>query len=192
MTQTHDTTPATRCDAAIARHRLLDHPFYQAWSSGTLPVPALRDYAREYGAFIGQVGAGWAAVGEERIAQVEAGHAQVWARTFAASLDTTVAAPQVTEVAALVAVADSLFQDRVTALGALYAFEAQQPLTAQAKAKGLAEHYTAAAGGGGRVLPPSRGRLRRAGPVGRAAQRPVAGRGRAGHRGLRGDGPGAV
>lgn len=142
MTQKNRFTPAAQCDAAIARHQLLDHPFYQAWSAGTLPVPALRDYAREYGAFIRQVGSGWSAVGEDRIAKVEEGHAQVWARTFAASLDTEVAAPRVMETANLVTLSTALFADPTTALGALYAFEAQQPLTAQAKAKGLAEHYT--------------------------------------------------
>ena len=34
-----------------------------------------------------------------------------------------------------------LFSDRVTAIGALYAFEAQQPVVAQAKVQGLREHY---------------------------------------------------
>jgi len=35
-------------DAAIAEHHLLKHPFYQAWSAGTLPRPVLRHYALEY------------------------------------------------------------------------------------------------------------------------------------------------
>ena len=39
-------------DNKIADHNLLNHPFYQAWSAGELPVDALRSYAREYGAFI--------------------------------------------------------------------------------------------------------------------------------------------
>src|SRR5205807_4592718 len=27
---------------------LLKHPFYQAWNAGTLPVEALREYAKQY------------------------------------------------------------------------------------------------------------------------------------------------
>jgi len=134
---------STRCDAVIGAHALLRHPFYQAWSDGTLPVAALRDYAREYGAFIGTIGAGWDAIGEPRIAGIEEGHASVWRRTFAAGLETAVAEPQVPEVAQLVALSEALFAAPVTALGALYAFEAQQPKTAQSKLAGLRAHYTA-------------------------------------------------
>jgi pyrroloquinoline-quinone synthase len=35
-------------DARVARHELLDHPFYQAWSAGRLSREHLRAYAREY------------------------------------------------------------------------------------------------------------------------------------------------
>ena len=135
------TLPSARCDVAVARRSLLQHPFYLAWSDGTLPVPALRDYARDYGAFIGTVAQGWETVGETHIAGVEVGHADVWAHTFAAGLETQVDAPVIPEVAALVDTARELFTDRVTALGALYAFESQQPFTAQSKLKGLQEHY---------------------------------------------------
>lgn len=130
-----------RCDTAVAAWRLLDHPFYVAWSDGTLPVAALADYAREYGAFIRRVGAGWAAAGEPGIARVEEAHARIWEGTFAAGLSTTVSEPQVGAVADLVALADALFADPATAIGALYAFESQQPYTAQSKLTGLAEHY---------------------------------------------------
>ncbi|MFN8421989.1 MAG: iron-containing redox enzyme family protein [Anaerolineae bacterium] len=134
-------TLSARCDAHIAARNLLQHPFYQAWSDGTLPVPALADYAREYGAFISRIADGWRAVGEPAIAGVEVGHAKVWGDTFAAGLSTAVDAPQVRAVQELCATADALFADRVTALGALYAFEAQQPLTARSKRAGLASHY---------------------------------------------------
>lgn len=140
------TTPdtlAARCDTHIAAHSLLQHPFYQAWSDGTLPVAALTDYAREYGAFIGRIADGWRTVGEPDIAAVEIGHARVWATTFADGLGTAVTAPEVRAVQALCATADALFTDRVTALGALYAFEAQQPATARSKRAGLATHYSA-------------------------------------------------
>lgn len=35
-------------DARIARHDLLTHPFYRAWSAGKLSTEHLRAYAREY------------------------------------------------------------------------------------------------------------------------------------------------
>lgn len=139
---TNPTLPAHRCDEIVAKHSLLQHPFYLAWSDGTLPVPALKDYARDYGAFIRRVGQGWEAVGETHIASVEEGHAEVWANTFAAGLETDVESnAQTAEVASLVETARELFADRVTALGALYAFESQQPFTAQSKLAGLKEHY---------------------------------------------------
>ena len=133
--------PSTRCDAAVTRRSLLRHPFYLAWSDGTLPVLALKNYARDYGAFIGTVAQGWEAVGETHIAGVEVGHAEVWANTFAAGLETQVDTAQTAEAAALVETAHELFTDRVTALGALYAFESQQPYTAQSKLRGLHAHY---------------------------------------------------
>jgi pyrroloquinoline-quinone synthase len=37
-----------RMDAIIARHDLLMHPFYQAWSAGKLRAEDLRRYAGEY------------------------------------------------------------------------------------------------------------------------------------------------
>ncbi len=141
MSSTATDTASARCDAAVARRSLLQHPFYLAWSDGTLPVPALKEYAHDYGAFIRTVGQGWEAVGETHIAGVEEGHAQVWQNTFAAGLETTVDSPRAAEAAALVAAAQELFSDRVTALGALYAFESQQPYTAQSKLAGLREHY---------------------------------------------------
>ena len=135
------TTASARCDALVARRSLLQHPFYLAWSDGTLPVPALKEYAHDYGAFIRTVGQGWETVGEAHIAGVEEGHAQVWETTFAAGLETTVDAPRTAGAAALVDAARELFADRPTALGALYAFESQQPYTAQSKLAGLREHY---------------------------------------------------
>jgi pyrroloquinoline-quinone synthase len=142
MRDTTTATTSSQCDALIAGHSLLRHPFYIAWSDGTLPVSALKDYAREYGAFIRTISQGWAKTGNAHVARVEEGHAMIWEREFAASLGTSVTGqPQVAEVAALVATARELFSDKATALGALYAFEAQQPLTAQSKLKGLGDHY---------------------------------------------------
>src|SRR5687768_11914856 len=35
-------------DAKVDSHAMLDHPFYQAWTEGRLPLGTLRDYARQY------------------------------------------------------------------------------------------------------------------------------------------------
>ena len=35
-------------DAKIDKHHLLNHPFYQAWSTGELEVSVIREYAAQY------------------------------------------------------------------------------------------------------------------------------------------------
>jgi pyrroloquinoline-quinone synthase len=142
MTSETFSTASARCDAIVARRNLLEHPFYLAWSDGTLPVPALKTYAHDYGAFIRTVSRGWETAGEPHIAGVEEGHAQVWESTFAAGLETAVDTPVTAEAALLVDAARELFASRPAALGALYAFESQQPYTAQSKLAGLKEHYS--------------------------------------------------
>src|SRR5258708_10612168 len=57
MTRTE--MPLSTMRAAIRGHDLLRHPFYQAWSAGTLAEGALATYAREYGAFIRALDCGW-------------------------------------------------------------------------------------------------------------------------------------
>jgi pyrroloquinoline-quinone synthase len=124
----------------IQKWALLRHPFYQAWESGKLPVEALRTYAREYGAFIGQLPSGWSLLLDEGTAQEEREHAALWSE-FASGLETSVARPELPLVNALVNKANGLFSQLETALGALYAFEAQQPETAKTKLDGLRKHY---------------------------------------------------
>ena len=131
-----------RCDEIIARHSLLQHPFYQAWNEGSLPVAALTDYAREYGAFIDTISHGWNVVGEPTIAKIEEEHADLWDATFAAGLGTSVTSPRIPQVSDLVEMSREMFAERPTALGALYAFEAQQPETAKTKLMGLKKHYS--------------------------------------------------
>ena len=127
-------------DNKIADHNLLNHPFYQAWSAGELPVDVLRSYAREYGAFISTIPKGWETLNETETAEEETEHIDMWA-DFADGLDTTVSEAQIPQVKALLETADELFSEPATALGALYAFEAQQPETAQSKLAGLKEFY---------------------------------------------------
>lgn len=125
----------------IERWALLRHPFYQAWESGALPVAALKTYAREYGAFIRTMPVGWETLADAETAAEEREHADLW-QDFAAGLDTQISAAELPGVAALVNQSGKLFAGSATALGALYAFEAQQPATAKSKLDGLRKHYS--------------------------------------------------
>ena len=127
-------------DNKIANRNLLNHPFYQAWSTGELPIEALRAYASEYGAFIATIPKGWEALNDTETAAEETEHIDMWA-DFADGLDTTVSEAQIPQVKALIETADELFSEPTTALGALYAFEAQQPAAAQSKLAGLKAFY---------------------------------------------------
>ena len=127
-------------DNKISAYNLLDHPFYQAWSAGELPVEVLRTYAREYGAFIGTIPKGWETINDAEIAAEETEHIDMW-NDFANGLDTVVSEAAIPQVKTLLQTADELFSEPATALGALYAFEAQQPATAQSKLAGLKEFY---------------------------------------------------
>lgn len=125
---------------ALDRWSLLRHPFYQAWENGSLPVEALRTYAREYGAFIRELPAGWETLADVETAAEEREHAEMWA-AFASGLQTQVVDAELPAVAGLVARSEQLFAQPASALGALYAFEAQQPATAKSKLEGLRKHY---------------------------------------------------
>ncbi len=125
----------------ISRKALLQHPFYQAWEAGELPVDALRTYAREYGAFIRNMPVGWETLNDDETADEERQHAALW-EDFAAGLNTQIGMAELPGTAALVAASGKLFAKRATALGALYAFEAQQPATAKSKLDGLRKHYS--------------------------------------------------
>jgi pyrroloquinoline-quinone synthase len=125
----------------IERKALLSHPFYQAWESGELPVDALKTYAREYGAFIETLPMGWETLADAETAAEEREHAEMWG-SFAAGLQTQVAAAELPAVSELVATSGKLFASPAAALGALYAFEAQQPATAKSKLDGLRKHYS--------------------------------------------------
>ncbi len=129
-----------RLDETIANWNLLETQFYQAWSDGTLPQEALRTYAGEYGALIVLMPEGWETLVDEGIAQEEREHVELWC-DFARGLDTEIGQARVPQVKNLVQTAQRLFASPTSALGALYAFESQQPATAQSKLDGLRCHY---------------------------------------------------
>ena len=128
----------------LEKWNLLTHPFYKAWSAGTLPVDALRVYASEYGAFINILAEGWITLNDAETAHEEQEHAEMW-EEFAVALGTEVNAPQIPQTRALVENARRLFTTRASTLGAMYAFEAQQPETTKSKLAGLRTHYSSPA-----------------------------------------------
>lgn len=138
-------TTQQRLDSILDKWSLLKHPFYQAWSAGTLPVDALKVYAMEYGAFINLLEKGWETLNDPETAEEEKEHAELW-EEFAVALGTKIGSPNIAQTIALVDTAHELFGSKPKTLGAMYAFEAQQPETAQSKLEGLKRHYSLPSG----------------------------------------------
>lgn len=129
-----------RLDAIVKQFDLNTHRFYTDWRNGTLPTEKLSDYAAEYGRFVSTIASGWETVGRHDYAKEEREHEVMWsafqsglpAGNFVAKAQTNV----------LVDSAQKLFAVLPEALGALYSFEAQQPITSQTKLDGLNKHYS--------------------------------------------------
>jgi len=130
----------TKLDPILEKWNLLKHPFYQAWSAGTLPAEALQVYAREYGNFISTLPRAWETLGDSETAHEEREHAELWT-DFTAAVGGFAADASLHSTVNLARVSSELFAARASALGALYAFESQQPATAQSKLDGLKTHY---------------------------------------------------
>lgn len=135
-------------DEIVGQFDLNQHPFYRDWRAGSLPVAQLRDYATEWAPMIATLADGWETIGEPAYADEEREHDALWSR-FRHALGSRGEADR-PQSAVLLAVARHLFGSRPEALGALYAFEVQQPATAQSKLAGLREHYRAAVDEAGR------------------------------------------
>ena len=103
-------------------------------------MEALRDYANEYGAFISLIAKGWDAHGDHATAAIEREHVGMWG-DFASALGTEIGAPKTDAVKKLRETADRYFNEKASSLGALYAFEAQQPATSRSKLEGLRAYY---------------------------------------------------
>ena len=124
--------------------RLLDHPFYTAWTRGEIPLPTLAAYHRAYGELIGCIPSFWQTIvnalhpgdlpGESVIAE-EIDHIRLW-EEWGASLPSP---PTIPTLAILLAQLQQMSPSRL--LGALQAFELQQPEIARTKREGLVSHY---------------------------------------------------
>jgi pyrroloquinoline-quinone synthase len=125
----------------LTQHNLLQHPFYLAWNEGKLTRGQLALYAGEYGSFINLISQGWKQAGEQAIAEEEMEHYALW-KNFAGSVGADRIGANLPAVKQLVSTTESHYSTYAGALGALYAFEAQQPATAASKLEGLRKHYT--------------------------------------------------
>src|SRR5688572_23389795 len=153
--------PVQTLDARIASKRLLDHPFYQRWTCGTLTREELRDYAAQYFhyamAFPTFISAMHAQTDDivtrqlllENLIEEERGsenHPELWLR-FCESLDMdreiVKAGTPNDATRTLIATMKSLAREGALheGLAALYAYESQIPAVAKAKIEGLAKNY---------------------------------------------------
>lgn len=150
-------------DAKVAERAMLSHPFYQAWTDGTLPLDTLRAYARQYfhhvEAFPRAVSAVHSAcpdrLGRRMLAEnlaeeegLEVGkqdHATLW-MMFAKGIGTDEEAVRSQELNAETRALIDTFRrlsgrSYAAGLGALYAYESQFPAVAKAKIEGLVQRY---------------------------------------------------
>jgi pyrroloquinoline-quinone synthase len=156
-------TVSAAIDSKVADRAMLNHPFYQAWTEGRLPLDTLRAYARQYfhhvEAFPQAVSAVHSACpdrdGRRMLAGnlaeeegIEAGkqdHASLWLM-FACGLgesEDAVRAQQLNaETLELIETFRKLSRrSYASGLGALYAYESQFPGVASAKIEGLIDRY---------------------------------------------------
>ena len=97
-------------------------------------------YAREYGNFISSLPRAWETLKNSETAAEEREHAEMWT-DFTAAVGGFTADASLPQTLNLIRASEALFATRATALGAMYAFEAQQPATAKSKLDGLKTHY---------------------------------------------------
>src|SRR5215831_7428911 len=151
---------ADQLDALIEKHHLLKHPFYQAWSEGTLPKESLQRYAEQYYKHVqafpenlrqlaGRTGGHLGNMIQDNLDEEldpSAPHPALW-RQFAQAVGVERAA--LNEAQALPGVAVLLdAYDEVASQGSIaqavasfYVYEAQVPETAAQKKSGLKKFY---------------------------------------------------
>ena len=150
-------------DDKVAENAMLNHPFYQAWTEGRLPIDTLRSYARQYfhhvEAFPRAVSAVHSAcpdrdgrrmlaenlAEEEGLGSNKQDHAALWLM-FACGLgesERQVRSETLNaETEALIDTFRKLSRRSfASGLGALYAYESQFPAVAAAKIEGLTDRY---------------------------------------------------
>jgi pyrroloquinoline-quinone synthase len=153
----------SKIESIIAQHDLLQHPFYQAWTAGTLRREDLRRYAMDYYHHVSAFPTYLSALhsrlpdgalrrtvlqnlSEEEIAGVA--HSDLWldfAEGMGAPRERVSQSAPSASMQALIRTFRGIVADRapLAALGAFYAYESQVARIASAKAQGLLKHYSA-------------------------------------------------
>lgn len=125
------------------QYKLIDHPFYQAWTMGQITPKQLSEYHNSYSEFISEMPNYWSKIAlafdktiqAQQIINEEAMHIDLWA-VWKAKLPEVDSFPRMTEV--LDSLADMTPSEL---LGAIHAFEIQQPEVAKSKKEGLLKWY---------------------------------------------------
>lgn len=126
--------------AIVEQHDLREHPFYKDWEAGLLTQNRLAAYAADWGEFISLIPAGWRTLSYDKIAAEEETHTIMWMDGFAASLHVAHLKAHNPKVLQLIDLVKQKFSSPNAALGALFAFEAQQPATSKSKLAGLPQY----------------------------------------------------
>ena len=147
-------------NAIIKKRHLLDHPFYQRWSQGKISRETLQEYSKQYYHYEAALPAFLTASlehldeGPARDAVAEVlydessnpkPHAEMWL-DFAAGLGVSEeevknSAPSRQTVNLVQTYTSLCRRGADEAIGALFAYEVQQPEVAQTKADGLTQFY---------------------------------------------------
>lgn len=148
-------------DRIIEQNRILDHPFYRAWSMGTLSREALRQYARQYYHFVQAFPTFLSATHSntpelgvrqellENLIEEERGdgnHPGLWLR-FAEALGISEqevrTTPPLPETRDAIDTFRSITRNQpyFAGVAALYAYESQIPEVARIKIEGLKKFY---------------------------------------------------
>lgn len=149
----------------ISKYDLLSHPFYQAWSEGTLTRDDLRAYSANYyhhvaafptylGSFYGRLPEGELRravlenLADEEGLQGTRPHNEMWldfAEGMGAHRDAARNSEPVAEIAGLIEHFQCIAREaaEAEALASFYAYESQVPRVAKEKARGLREMYGA-------------------------------------------------
>lgn len=149
----------------ISKYDLLSHPFYQAWSEGTLTRDDLRAYSANYyhhvaafptylGSFYGRLPEGELRravlenLADEEGLQGTRPHNEMWldfAEGMGAHRDAACNSEPVAEIAGLIEHFQRIAREaaEAEALASFYAYESQIPRVAKEKARGLREMYGA-------------------------------------------------
>jgi pyrroloquinoline-quinone synthase len=148
-----------RLDEAVGEHDLLQHPFYKAWTAGTLTPDDLAFYSTQYWrqveSFPGYLqslasrlpeGDGRTIVEANLSDEVDDDHAGMWL-SFAGSLGVPADDVRSAEIELETNACVGTFSEAMAtkspafALGMLYGYESQTPAVAKTKVEGLRRHY---------------------------------------------------